>query len=197
MKKLSEMKQRVLAMPALTAPNTAPTIAATGCSDDDSPMTLPSDGGDMGTGAMVRVAHASPDAPAVDVYANDGSAPVVVDPELTETTPRHGFLCRGHHDRAGGRPVLQRALPGGAGAPGFTVLPLAEMFEDTASPLARVVHVSPDAPPVDVGLWDGKSSAPVSDHSDFAFGDASSDMGLAIVDAATYPWQAVEVMPRQ
>ena len=55
-------------------------------------MTLPSDGGDMGTGAMVRVAHASPDAPAVDVYANDGSAPVVVDPELTETTPRHGFL---------------------------------------------------------------------------------------------------------
>lgn len=191
MKKLDKMNQGILTKPA----HAAPTIAATGCSDDDdNSVTLPR-GGDMGAGAMVRVAHASPDAPAVDVYANGGSAPVVVNPRFNETTPFLGSSCRGHHDRAGGRPVHQRTLPGGAGAPGFTALPLAEMFEDTASPLVRFVHASPDAPSVDVGLWDGKSCTPVSDYSDPSFGDASSDMGLAIVDAATFTWEAVEVMP--
>ena len=182
MKKLEKMKQRKWTKPALAAA----TIATTGCSDDDvNPVILPSGGGDIGTGAMVRVAHASPDAPAVDVYANDGPAPVVVNSWFTETTPCLGPSCRGHHDRAVGRLVFQRPLPGGAGAPGFTALPLAAMFEDTASPLARIVHVSSDAPSVDVGLWDGKSFTPVSDYSDLAFGDAPSDMS-----------QASEAMPK-
>ena len=44
-------------------------FALAGCSDDDddNPMTP-----DMGNGAMLRVVHASPDAPAVDVWVNGG-----------------------------------------------------------------------------------------------------------------------------
>ena len=40
----------------------------------------------MGEGAMLRVVHASPNAPAVDVYAEGVAAPLLTDLAYTETS---------------------------------------------------------------------------------------------------------------
>ena len=60
------------------------------------------------------------------------------------------------------------------------MLPYGEKFGESASPQVRVVHASPDAPTVDVGLWDGANFTAISDYSGLAFGDASPASGLAI-----------------
>ena len=41
---------------------------------------------DLGDGAMLRVVHASPDAPAVDVYAEGVATPLLTDVSYTETS---------------------------------------------------------------------------------------------------------------
>jgi hypothetical protein len=147
----------------------------------------------------VFVLHSSPDAPAVDLFVGGTMTKLVDNLSFSELSPvvqvppasytvdvkvaSSGALAAtfGTPELMAGQRYLAIAtgLVGG-GQPGFTVLPLAEMFEDTASPLLRVVHASPDAPRVDVGLWDGKAFTPVSEFSDLGFGEASSDMGLAL-----------------
>ena len=67
----------LLAMGALLA-------VLAGCSDDD---TNPITGPGMGQGAMLRAVHASPDAPAVDIYVEGVADPVAVALGYTQTTP--------------------------------------------------------------------------------------------------------------
>jgi hypothetical protein len=161
--------------------------------------------GPEGTVGMIKqnptvfVLHGSPDAPAVDLFVGGTMTELIDELSFSELSPAVQVppaaynldvkvAATGAVAASFDTPELmagQRYLAVvtgfvGGGRPGLTVLPLAEMFEDTASPLVRVVHASPDAPRVDVGLWDGKSLAPVSDFSDIGFGEASSDMGLAL-----------------
>jgi hypothetical protein len=163
--------------------------------------------GPQGTVGLIRqnpsvfVLHASPDAPAVDVYAG-GTDTELVDnlsfgnlSSAVQVPPAAYNLDIRVHD--GGGVAATVATPElmagerylaiasgfvGGGTPEFTLLPYVDSFEESASPVLRVVHASPDAPSVDVGLWDegNKAFTPISDYSDLAFGDASSDAGLPI-----------------
>ena len=161
--------------------------------------------GPEGTVGMIKqnptvfVLHASPDAPAVDVFVGGSATELVDNLSFSNLSPAvqvppaaysldikvaaNGALAATVDTpelMAGERYLAIASGFVGGGTPGFTLLPYAEKFEESASPLVRVVHASPDAPTVDVGLWDGKSFTPVSDYSGLAFGDASSDMGLPI-----------------
>lgn len=137
--------------------------------------------GDPGDGEVrVRVVHASPDAPAVDVYAAGIRAPLIEGLQYTETS---AFLTvpAGTYDfevrAAGASPddapaysTGDLALPGGAtvtaiaaGLLGsqaadsrFRVLPIVEAFDDApaGTALVRIVHASPDAPAVAIDVGD-------------------------------------------
>ncbi len=127
---------------------------------------------DAGTGggiverAPVRVAHMSPDAPNVDVYVDDdrvlGDVPFrAVSDYLRVPVGSHQVMITAAGDRStvvfDGELTLDRAAytlvaAGELGADTFEVLPLRG---DRSPPGAsdarvRVVHVSPDAPTVDV-----------------------------------------------
>jgi hypothetical protein len=149
---------------------------------------------------VVFVLHGSPDAPAVDVNVG-GTDTALVDnlsfgnlSTAVQVPPAAYDLDIRVNDGGALTATVATPLlmPGerylavasgfvGGQNPEFTLLPFADAFEDPASPLVRVVHASPDAPPVDVGLWDGgKAFTPISDYSDLAFGDASSGTGLPI-----------------
>jgi len=147
--------------------------------------------------AKVRVIHASPDAPAVDVFVNGNAA-------LTNV----GFFAASPYlDLPAGTYRVQVA-PTGAGA-GSAVIdanvtieagraytiaavgPVASIrpqviVDDLSAPAAgkakvRVYHFSPDAPAVDVKLASGATLI-----SNLAFPDAS---GYLEVDAGTYDLQ--------
>lgn len=162
--------------------------------------------GPAGTVGLIRqnptvfIMHASPDAPAVDVYVGGTDVELVDNLSFgnlsaaVQVPPASYSLDIRVYDGGGvaatiDTPMLmagERYLAvasgfvGGA-MPEFTVLPYVDEFEDSASSLVRVVHASPDAPSVDVGLWDaGKVFTPISDYSDLSFGDASSGSGLPI-----------------
>jgi hypothetical protein len=135
-------------------------------------------------GARVRVVHTSPDAPAVDIYANGGL--LVQGLDYLQATPfvsvpggRYLIEVRPAFSHAASRPLYstELLLTGDAdltavaagflgsagGADSFRVLPLAE---DWASPFpgvfnTRIVHAGPDAPAVaiDVGA-DGSAEVP-------------------------------------
>jgi hypothetical protein len=163
--------------------------------------------GPEGTVGLIRqnptvfVLHGSPDAPAVDVYAG-GTDTELVDnlsfgnlSAAVQVPPAAYDLDIRVHDggavaasvttpqlTAGERYLAVASGFVGGGSPEFTLLPYVESFEESASPVVRVVHASPDAPSVDVGLWDegNKAFTPISDFSDLAFGDASSGSGLPI-----------------
>ena len=142
--------------------------------------------GDGGTGdggaaatADVRVVHASPDAPSVDIWVAGGDAPVINDLAFGEATGwlsvpvgAYDFQVKVHPSTSGDAPVystgeldlaegvqvtaLATGLVGSASAEDtFRVLPLVESWgEATAGTFrARIVHASPDAPTValDVG----------------------------------------------
>jgi len=149
---------------------------AAGCSDDDNP-TDP--GTDLGTGAMLRVVHAAPDAPAVDIYVEGIATPVVKDLGYLKTTPyldlapgTYNFQLRAAGAAATSTPAYETgdlAIPADAtitavalgllgsadAADRFRVVPYVEDFADPGSNQAavRIVHGSPDAPSValDVG----------------------------------------------
>ncbi|MEZ4388245.1 MAG: DUF4397 domain-containing protein [Candidatus Krumholzibacteriia bacterium] len=146
----------------------------TGCSDDD-------DNNPMNPGttdkAMLRVVHASPDAPAVDVYVNDGDQPVVVDLAYGGAS---GYLevdagvytvqLRGHGADPASAPAFEAQLTLAVGdkvtavaagllassdpADRFRVLPLMEGFQNpgAGNVAVRIVHASADAPAVAVDV---------------------------------------------
>lgn len=145
-----------------------------GCGDSNGGSTPPN-----GTSVLLRAVHASPDAPAVDIYANDGTEPLAENLAYGEVT---GYLDipEGEYNiqlrAAGSSPsdppayetgnlalndgdvitaIATGFLSSTEDADKFRILPLFEDFDDAASGSARVriVHASPDAPTVaiDVG----------------------------------------------
>jgi hypothetical protein len=171
-----------------------------GCGDDDgdSPPPPPDGGLDMstppvdmmppedgGAPAMIRVVHAAPSAPSVDVYVMGQTTPVIDALAYTETSPylevppgSHTFEIR--PDGAGPTstpafttPALTLAagkkytaiaagVLGGRGEEGFRVLALEEGFGSRASSEARVrlVHAALDAPTVAVDVGDDDPTMP-------------------------------------
>jgi hypothetical protein len=152
----------------------------TACGDDDDPMGPPPATGT----ATLRVVHASPDAPAVDIYAEGLATPLFTDLAYGSAT-EYVEVDEGTYNiqiRAAGAPaseapafetgdlqlmdgdvitaVAAGLLASQDAADRFRVLPLAEAFDMPASGYARVrvVHASPDAPTVDVDVGDDGSA---------------------------------------
>jgi hypothetical protein len=146
--------------------------------------------------ARVRVVHASPDAPAVDVYA-DGSKVLTAVPYkgssdyLQVPAGAHNFQVFGTGaNPASDEPVIDADATLAAGRD-YTVVAVGKLADirplvledNNAVPAAgkahvRVVHASPDAPAVDVAVKGG----PVL-FSDLAFPGVD---GPSPVDAGTY-----------
>jgi hypothetical protein len=151
-------------------------FTAIGCDDDDdNNVTAPP----MTGSAMIRVVHASPDAPAVDIYVEGIAAPIYTDVAYGETTAymeveegTYNIQIRAAGAPASSAPVYETGdlaiadeakitavaaglLSAGKALEGFRVLPLFEEFEmpGAASARVRIVHASADAPTVaiDVG----------------------------------------------
>jgi hypothetical protein len=153
-------------------------LFAVGCGDDDDGPMGVDPGMPSGDTPMIRVVHASSDAPAVDIYAAGNSTPLFTNVEFGATTP-YLSVPAGAYDiqlrAAGASPssapvystgeieigeddtitaVAAGLIGSGAEADRFRVLPLAESFEATAGQArVRIVHASADAPTVaiDVG----------------------------------------------
>jgi hypothetical protein len=148
--------------------------------------------------ARVRVVHASPDAPAVDVCADGavlfGGAAFPAATAYAEV-PEATYAVRVVPAGAGcGHPgVINAALPlaGGTDTTVVAVNVLAEiepivLADDNAAPAqgqsrVRFVHASPDAPAVDITLTDGTTL-----FDDVAF---KEDGGYITVSAGTYDLQ--------
>jgi hypothetical protein len=148
--------------------------------------------------ARVRVVHASPDAPAVDVYLNDAKAISSLAYKAASdfaAVPANSYAVK--VTAAGGTDaVISATLPLEAGK-SYTVVAVgqlaniaAQVFVDDTSDLAsgkarlRVIHASPNTPGVDVAVTGG----PVLINN-LAFPNASDNLD---VDAGTYN---VEVRP--
>ena len=137
--------------------------------------------------ARVRVAHFSPDAPAVDIFLNGARSPVQNLSYLSAT----GYLDvpPGSYEvgvaPAGGSPIYTTTLTieagkvytawangllGGAGAQAFKVTPTVDAVYPTA--LVRLLHAVPDAPAVDIYL-DGQLTA-----AGVRFGDLSGYLSV-------------------
>jgi hypothetical protein len=146
--------------------------------------------------SRVRVVHASPDAPAVDVYV-DGSK-VLTDVAYKGASDYLPVPAGAHNfkafatgaDPASATAVIDADATLDAGKD-YTVLAIGKLADikplvltdDNSTPAAgtahvRVIHASPDAPAVDVAVKDG----PVL-FSDLAF---RKEAGPAPVDAGTY-----------
>ena len=146
------------------------TVIATGFADG---MTMPAlnavlveDAGE----ARIRVAHMSPDAPAVDIYVNGAIAfDNVAFESVTEyaTLPSNSYFIEVTPTGVTDTVVLSATLPLGVGEE-FTVVALNTLANIEALVLeddntlpedgkahVRFVHASPDAPSVDITLPDG------------------------------------------
>ena len=183
MKTLSPKSITLLALLALAA-------FATGCSDDDDPTSSTAD---MGAGAMLRVVHASPGAPAVDVYAEGVAAPLVAGVAYLETTPyldiepgTYNIQLRAAGAAPTSPPAYETgdvAIPADAtitavamgllgssdDADRLRVVPFVEDFTMPGGGQAavRVIHASPDAPAVALDI--GNDGTPeVTDFARFA-----------------------------
>ena len=150
-------------------------------------------------GAQVRVMHASPDAPAVDVCVNGNVAfPNLAFPKATE----YAALAAGSYDvavYAAGSNCTGTAVIDAKGlaldAKPYTVLAIGKLadiqplvlVDNLAKPAAgmahvRFVHASPDTPAVDITTKDGTVIFP-----NVAFGKATE---FTPVPAGTYDLQA-------
>ncbi len=169
--KTKNLKFLILMLMAVSA------FALTGCSDDDD---NPVAGGDMGSGAMLRVVHASPDAPAVDVYAKGVADPLIINLDYTNTSDyleldpgTYVIQLRGAGADPSSAPAYETGelnIPDGAvitavaaGLLGssdaddmFRVIPLVEDWQDPGAGNAavRIVHASADAPAVAIDVFD-------------------------------------------
>lgn len=150
--------------------------------------------------AMVRIVHASPDAPAVDIWIN---GEVAVENLAFGDATEYVSLPGGDYDVAvtpnggeAGEAVIEATLTLENGK-AYTVAAVGEVaaieplvLEDNLAAPAdgkahvRVVHASPDAPAVDVAVTDGPVLIEV-----LAF---KADSGYLPVDATTYD---LEVRP--
>jgi hypothetical protein len=134
--------------------------------------------------AQIRAVHASPDAPAVDVYVEGVTTPLFTDVAYGEATDyfqveagTYNIQLRPAGAAASTDPVFETgdvtlganvtvtALAAGLlnsmdAADRFRIIPLAENFGATAANSARVrvVHASPDAPTVDIDVGDDGTS---------------------------------------
>lgn len=156
------------------------TLAFTGCSDDDdNPLNPP-----LGTGAELRVVHASPDAGNVDIYAEGVAAPLLANVAYTETSVylelapgQYNIQLRPAGAAASSAPVFETGMvtvPAGAritaiaaglagsgnAADKLRVLLMAESFAapGAGNAIVRVVHAAADAPTVAVDV--GNDGAP-------------------------------------
>lgn len=152
---------------------------------------------------FVYALHASPNAPAVDLYAGEAqltagltfgnlAGPVQVPPNdyaidfraagsdpasAPAVTAQTGAL------EAGGTYLsIATGLLGGTGAEAFQLVSLRESFADgTAdSALVRVVHGSPDAPMVDLGVLNVEGVVSPVLIPDLTFGSATAGEGLDV-----------------
>jgi hypothetical protein len=155
---MKSLTRRMAALAIAAAP-----LALAACSDDEDSPTTPSTGT-----AQVRVAHLSPDAPAVDVFVNGSRAvsgaafkdvtgylPVPAGSASTRVTPAG----------ATSPAVIDATVtlnPGGSYTVAATgalasIQPL--VLEDdrgtTGQAKVRFVHASPDAPAVDIAVTGG------------------------------------------
>ena len=147
---------------------------------------------------MVRVAHFSPDAPAVDVYVNDDR---VLSGVEYKTVSKYLELPAGSYDlavrpagaAASSDPVIEATAEVEAGN-AYTVAAVgaladiaAEIFADDLSApgsgkaKVRVIHAAPEVPAVDVAVKGGPTL--------FEGAEFPSATDYAEVDAATYPVQ--------
>src|SRR5688572_30704396 len=122
--------------------------------------------------ARVRVLHASPDAPNVDIYANGNrvlsNVPFSAASEyLTVPAGSYTFEVRPAGTAANSSPVLSATADLSAGTD-YTVAAVNRLsqiqarvsVDDNAAPAAgkahvQVIHASPDAPAVDIALKGG------------------------------------------
>ena len=154
---------------------------------------------------VVYALHASPDAPAVDIFAGAG--------ELTDNlafaqlggaiqVPPGSYTLDLFAHAAGatrpaGAPAFSYPTPAlaagerylavatgflspAAGEQGFRIEAFAERFGSDPGALVRVIHASPDAPTVDIGGVVAGTYAAVSALSGLAFPAASADAGVAL-----------------
>ncbi len=165
-------------------------IGLTGCSDDDD--SNPTDPGDSMEDAMLRVVHASPDAPGVDIYVDGDTQPLIVDLEYGDassylTVPAGDYTVeiRAHGSDPASVPaytadvtlaedatvtVVAAGLLSSTDADDtFRVLSLVEDFADpgAGNVAVRIVHASADAPTVALDI--ANDGAPeVTDLARFA-----------------------------
>jgi hypothetical protein len=158
---------------------------------------------------VVYALHASPDAPAVDVFAGSAkivadlafgglSAPVQVPPgsyslgfyAASSATAPTGTAAATESlpDLAAGERYLAIAtgfLAPKSGQPGFELLEKSDQFDltDPTHARVRVVHSSPDAPAVDVGVASGTTLTSVL-VSDLSFTHTSPLAGLSVPAAS-------------
>jgi hypothetical protein len=175
-------------------------LFAVGCSDDDdNPVSPPAD---MGEGSMLRVVHSSPDAPAVDVYAEGVAQPLITNLAYGQASD-YLELEAGTYNiqlRAAGAPasstpafetgditvpdgvtitaVAAGLLSSSAAADRFRVLTYVENFSDPGANNAavRIIHASPDAPTVSLDVGDD-GSAEVTGFARFA---ETGESGVAL-----------------
>ena len=164
-----------------------------GCSDDETtpapgtptPQPTTTSPPPSGPTAQVRVVHASPDAPAVDVYVEGQNEPVVKGAKFGDATAfltvpagSYNFQLRPAGAAATTAPVYQTGaleVPAGAkitaiasgllasseDASKFRVLALADAFKGAADKATvRIVHGSADAPTVGIDVGNDDPAAP-------------------------------------
>lgn len=146
---------------------------------------------------VVFALHGSPDAPPVDIYA--GTAKLVDNLAFSELSDAVQ-VPSGSYDldfKAAGSSATEATLTTPALAagerylaiasgflsdnPDFRLFPYAETFDAPgADAKVRVVHASPDAPPVDVGTVDNNVVTPVPGFTNLAFESASAANGTTL-----------------
>jgi hypothetical protein len=149
--------------------------------ENGSAAFIQQDGPDAGS-AMLRAVHASPDAPAVDVWAEGLSVPIITalaygDASLYFDVPAgsYNIQLRAHPSTEADEVVYETgmievaanqtitAIAAGFLAPAtpesaFRILPFVEDWGVPQSTLVRIVHAGPDAPTVDIDVGDDGSS---------------------------------------
>lgn len=171
-------------------------FAIIGCDDDESITEQ------LGKGAKLRVIHASPDAPAVDIYAEGVATALItnlaygqVSAYLDLDAGTYNIQIRAAGADPGSQPAFETgdlAIPDGAkisalavgllassnGDDKFRVLPLVEDFIDpgTGNAAVRIIHGSADAPTVAIDV--GNDGAP--EITDFERFKDTGEAGVAL-----------------